>query len=466
LAPWRYLDTATTDRMLHKIHNTHMLDAFLSFILKKQLLPQRGPTLLAVSGGVDSVVMSTLFNRAKLSFAIAHCNFGLRGMVSNQDEAWVRALAQQYGVYFFTRSFDVSAHARSQGISIQMAARTLRYAWFQELCKEHGFGKIATAHHGNDNLETVLLHLVKGTGIAGFHGILPAQGMYIRPLLFANKAEILTYAQREGLSWREDDSNHQDTYQRNLVRNQVVPWLRKINPSLEATFARTLERLTQVETVFNDQVATIRQQIGHYQGPNYYLAIHAIQDKSWAPVVAWELLKTFGFNFVQINKLLARKRPSGAMVKSVSHQLHVDRKHWIVTPRIEPSPQCYTIDVTTEHLAVPPHELQCTHIPRAQYTIVASKEVAALNKAHLKFPLVVRKWQPGDAFYPLGMQQQKKLSDFLIDSKIPVPLKAQVWVVTSGGKIVWILGHRIDDRFKVTAHTEQVYEIRIKTTLG
>jgi tRNA(Ile)-lysidine synthase len=443
-----------------------MLDAFLSFILKKKLLPQRTPTLLAVSGGVDSVVMSALFRRAKLSFAIAHCNFGLRDVVSDQDEAWVRALAQQYGVYFYSRSFDVSTHARSQGISTQMAARTLRYAWFQELCKKQGFEKVATAHHGNDNLETVLLHLTKGTGIAGLHGISPAQGKYIRPLLFANKAEILTYAQREGLSWREDDSNHQDTYQRNLIRNQVVPWLKKINPSLETTFTRTLERLTQVETVFNDQVATIRQQICHYQGTDYYLAIHTIQDKSWAPVVAWELLKFFGFNFVQINNLLARKRLSGAMVKSASHRLYVDRRHWIVTPRIEPSPQFYAIDATTEYLAVPPHALQCTHIPRAQYTIVANKEVAALNKARLKFPLVVRKWQPGDVFYPLGMQQQKKLSDFLIDNKIPVPLKAQVWVATSGGKIVWILGHRIDDRFKVTAHTEQVYEIRLKTPLG
>jgi tRNA(Ile)-lysidine synthase len=385
-----------------------MLDAFLSFILKNKLLPQRSPTLLAVSGGVDSVVMSALFRQAKLHFAIAHCNFGLRGVVSDQDEAWVRALAQQYGVDFYTRSFDVATHARSQGISIQMAARTLRYAWFQALCDKQGFEKVATAHHGNDNLETVLLHLTKGTGIAGLRGISPARGRYIRPLLFASKAEIRAHAQKEGLSWREDDSNRKDTYQRNLIRNQVVPWLKKINPSLETTFARTLERLTQAETIFNDQVATIRQQICHYQDTNYYLAIHAIQDKSWAPVVAWELLKPFGFNFIQINNLLAHRHLNGAVVKSASHQLYVDRGHWIVAPHIEPTSQCYTIDATTEYLAVPPHALHCTHIPRAQYTIVASKEVAALNRARLKFPLVVRKWQPGDVFYPLGMQKKKE----------------------------------------------------------
>ena len=442
-----------------------MLDVFLSFVFREQLLPKKSPTLLAVSGGVDSVVMSTLFQEAKLSFAIAHCNFGLRGVHADQDEAWVRALAQQYGVYFYARSFDVPNYARSHGISTQMAARRLRYAWFRELCKKQEFEKVATAHHSNDNLETILLHLTKGTGMAGLHGILPARGKYIRPLLFANKDSILRYAKEKRLSWREDDSNQKNTYQRNLIRNQVVPCLKKINPNLDTTFTRTLERLIQVETIFDNQVASIRRKICHYQDTYYYLAIHVIQDKSWAPVVVWELLKSFGFNFVQISNLLTHKHPSGTMVQSTSYQLHVDRRHWIVTPCIALDPKYYTIDINTENLAVPPHELQCTHIPKAQYTIVANKEVAALNKAHLRFPLVVRKWRPGDIFYPLGMQQRKKLSDFLIDNKIPVPLKEQVWVLTSGDEIVWVLGHRIDDRFKITACTEQVYEMRIKTTL-
>jgi len=427
-------------------------------------LPQHGPTLLAVSGGVDSVVMSTLFHQAKLKFAMAHCNFGLRDVASDLDEAWVRALAQQYKVNFYTRSFDIPTYTHTQGVSIQMAARTLRYTWFQELCTQYGFEKVATAHHTNDSLETVLLHLTKGTGIAGLHGILPAQGKYIRPLLFANKANILRYAQKEGLSWREDKSNHQDNYQRNLIRNQVVPWLKKLNPSLETTFQLTLERLSQVESIFNEQVATICQQICHYQGKDCYMAIHAIQDKPWATVVAWELLKSFGFNFIQISNLLAQKHHSGTMVETASHRLYVDRAHWIVTPCTEPDASLYTIDTTTASLSVPPHVLQCIHIPRACHTIVTSKKVAALDSAQLRFPLVVRKWQPGDVFYPLGMQHQKKLSDFLIDNKVPVPLKKQVWVVTSSDTIVWVVGHRIDDRFKITASTQQVYEIRVKTS--
>ena len=440
-----------------------MLETFLSFILKKKLLPQRGPTLLAVSGGVDSVVMTSLFHQADLSFAMAHCNFGLRGTVSDQDAAWVRALAQQYEVAFYTHSFDVTTYAKAQGVSIQMAARALRYDWFQKLCEEHSFEKVATAHHSNDSLETMLLHLTKGTGIAGLHGIVPTQGRYIRPLIFANKAEILKYAQAEGLAWREDSSNHQNNYQRNLIRNQVVPWLKRLNPSLEATFQRTSERLAQVEAMFNEQVATIGQQICRHQGTDYYVAIHTIQHQPWAPVVAWELLKSFGFNFIQINNLLVHKHASGTMVVSASHQLYVDRGHWIVVPCTEPRSQSYTIDVNTQYLAMPPHEIQCTHVPSSRHIIAANKAVAALDQALLKFPLIVRKWQPGDVFYPLGMQKRKKLSDFLIDQKVPIPSKKRVWVVVSHGQIVWVMGHRIDDRFKVTASTQQVYEIRLKT---
>ena len=444
-----------------------MLKAFLNFALQKNLLPQKGPTLLAVSGGVDSIVMSALFHRAKLSFAIAHCNFGLRGLASNQDEAWVRTLAQKYQVACYTHTFDVTTYARAQGVSIQMAARTLRYTWFQELCEKHGFEKVATAHHCNDNLETVLLRLAKGTGIAGLHGILPAQDRYIRPLLFAKKADIIKYAQLERLTWREDSSNEQDKYERNLIRNQVVPILQQLNNNLETTFKHTLERLGQVETIFNEQVSAIRQRICYYQGNDYYVAIHAIKDEPWASVVAWELLKAFGFNFIQISNLLAREHASGAVVETTGYRLYVDRQHWIITAQTNLSAQTYyTIHATTTSLSTPAYTFRCTYIPKEQYTVVAHKEVAALDSAQLKFPLTIRRWQPGDAFYPLGMQQRKKLSDFLIDNKVPIPIKERVWVVTSKDNIVWIIGHRIDDRFKITAHTQQVYEIQFKPLPG
>ena len=446
-----------------KLRNTHVLKAFLAFILEQQLLPTKGPTLLAVSGGIDSVVMSALFRQAELPFAMAHCNFGLRGAAADQDEAWVRALAQQYGVDFYTQAFDVPAHAQARGISTQMAARELRYAWFQSLCEAHEFEKVATAHHSDDSLETVLLHLAKGTGIAGMHGILPAQGRYIRPLLFATKAQIMAYAQAGGLSWREDSSNQEDGYQRNLIRHQVVPPLRRINPNLEATFSTTVARLRQVEALFNEQVAAIRQQVCSQQGEDYYVNVQALQDKPWAPVVLGELLKPFGFAWGVLQQLWSHAPSTGTRLETASHCLYVDRGQWIITPCKAPdSPAAYTLEATTTILAIPPYTLQCTQVPRAQYRLVASPAVAALDWDLLQFPLEVRPWQPGDAFYPLGMQQRKKLSDFLIDSKVPRPHKANVWVVASGGEIVWVVGHRIDDRFKLTECTQQVYVLQLK----
>lgn len=444
-----------------------MLKAFLAFIFEHALLPSKGPTLLAVSGGIDSVVMAELFHRAKLRFAVAHCNFCLRGAASDQDEAWVRTLAQRYGVGCYTQAFDVSTHARTKGISIQMAARELRYAWFQALCEEHGFEKVATAHHRNDSLETVLLHFAKGTGLAGLHGILPAQGRFVRPLLCADKAQIRAYAKTEGLAWREDSSNRKDDYQRNMIRHQVVPVLRKINPGLEATFRTTVERLHQAEALFNEQVATLRQQVCYRRGTTYYVNVQALQDKRWALVVLWELLKPFGFHFAPLKKLLACLPATGTRIQSATHYLYVDRGQWLITPCTAPdSAAVYMLEATTTALAIPGYTLQCTYTPRSQYRMVTDQSVAALDQAKLKFPLAVRRWQPGDAFYPLGMQQRKKLSDFLIDNKIPRPLKAQVWVITSGGDIVWVMGYRIDNRFKVTDSTQQVYAIHLKSTLG
>lgn len=206
-------------------------------------------------------------------------------------------------------------------------------------------------------------------------------------------------------------------------------------------------------------MAIIRQQVCHHQGQYFYIEIHAIHNKPWAPVVTWELLKPFGFSFIQIHRLLTHRQSSGTMAESASHRLYVDRKQWIITPHTPPNTQAYQINGTEKYLTIPPHTLNCTQSSRKQYTIVANKKVAALDFAQLSFPLIVRKWQPGDTFYPLGMQQRKKLSDFFIDHKIPRPLKAQTWVVTSKGTVVWVMGYRIDNRFKVTDRTERVYEI-------
>lgn len=448
--------------MRYKDNNISLLAAFLAFIHEQGLIQKGETTLLAVSGGVDSVVMSMLFYQAKLRFALAHCNFRLRGIDSDQDEAFVHQLAQQYGVKLYTQSFDTLAYAHRNGLSTQMAARKLRYQWFEELCAKHYLNKIATAHHGNDSMETLLLNLTRGTGIAGLRGMLPRQGRLIRPLLFADKAMLLQYAQTEKLAWRADSSNLQNSYARNFVRNKVIPLLKKVNPKLEVTSRLTMERLGQIEAVFNEHVAAIRKQILHQRGESYHIAIQAIKDKFWAPAVVWELLKPFGFHFLQLKGLFRHNSQSGKRLDSPSYQLYVDRSEWIITPRNRPSQTTHTItNASIRTLETQDYRLQMTVIPRAQYTLIPDSRVAALDLARLTFPLVIRKWQPGDFFYPLGMQTCKKLSDFLVDLKVALPLKDSVYVLVAGNEIVWVMGHRIDDRFKITNTTRAVYEAQL-----
>ena len=450
--------------MYHQDNHTSLLASFIAFVREQNLIEAEETTLLAVSGGVDSVVMSNLFYQAKLPFALAHCNFKLREAASDQDEEFVRQLAQQYRVPCYTRAFNTLAYARENKLSIQMAARALRYQWFEELCTKYQLDKIATAHHGDDSLETLLLNLTKGTGIAGLHGILPRQGRVIRPLLFADKAMLLQYAQAHKLAWQEDVSNTQNYYARNLVRNKVVPLLKLINPNLAATSRLTRERLEQVEAFFHEYVAAIQRQIFHQHGEDYYVAIQTIQDKPWAAVVLAAMLKPFGFQFVQLQSLLAHSPQSGKMLKSAHYQLYVDRATWIITPCRQSSQTVYTIPgITTKRVVMQDYALHMKVIPWAQYAINPDSKVAALDLARLSFPLTIRRWQAGDAFYPLGMRQRKKVSDFLVDCKVPRPLKEHIYVMLTGHELAWVVGYRIDDRYKITNTTKMVYEARLIT---
>lgn len=434
----------------------------MKFIKEYHLFQSQEVIVLAVSGGIDSVVMVDLFHRANLPFFMAHCNFGLRGAESEEDEAWVRKLAQQYGVEIYVKRLATRAYAQAHQLSIQMAARELRYRWLEELCETHHLSKIATAHHANDVVETLLFNLTKGTGLAGLHGILPRQGRLIRPLLFATKESILAYAQMHNLAWREDSSNAQDDYARNLIRHQVVPVLKSINPQLEATTHVTVARISQIEAFVTEQLASLQEAITRQQDGIIYLAIQAFQKKPWAPAILWEMLKPFGFNFLQIASLWESSHTSGKMVESAMYRIYVDRGTWMLSQRQQPArPFTYTIEQARTYINLPACSLQMRTLPRQQYCLLADKQVATLDLAKLQFPLTIRSWQPGDFFYPLGMQKRKKLSDFLIDCKVPVLTKEKVMVLVSGHDIVWVIGYRIDDRFKVTGATAQVYEIRI-----
>ncbi len=449
--------------MPHHTTSHHFISRFAQFIQDKHLVEPHETTLLAVSGGVDSVVMVDLFYRSHRPFAIAHCNFGLRAAASDADEAFVTKLAADYGVKLYVKHFPAKAYATQHHLSIQLAARELRYKWFDELCAQHQLQKLATAHHMNDMVETLLFNVIKGTGIAGLHGILPQQGKLIRPLLFATKDEILVYAHAQHLHWQEDSSNATNAYARNLIRNQVIPILKAINPNLEKTTYATIQRIGQVEHWFKDQLTALQKTIFREQEGMVYITLQTLQDKPWAAVALWELLKPFGFNFAQIQNLWLASGSSGKMIESTTHQLYVDRDHWLLLPRSAHAalPQAHTIDRSATSLSLSYCHLQLSITPLQQYCIASDPNIAALDLAKLKFPLVVRPWEASDFFYPIGMHQRKKVSDLLIDQKVSVFDKTKVLVLVSDdGAIAWVIGHRIDNRFKVTTDTTQVYEVK------
>ncbi|MGI2298401.1 tRNA lysidine(34) synthetase TilS [Candidatus Cardinium hertigii] len=436
-----------------------MFTSFLSFLAHKKLIVDNDhPTLLAVSGGVDSVVLCHLFKKACLPFAIAHCNFNLRGAEADGATAFVKALAASYEVPFYTTRFDTKTFANNHKISIQMAARSLRYQFFDRLLQQHGWNKIATAHHWDDVMETILLNFIKGTGIKGFYGIQPMHHQIIRPLLFARKKEIIDYAQQQKLHWEEDSSNQCNHYQRNFIRNKVIPLLHQVNPNLASTMQTTTIQLKEIGNIFENQVYNIKKKISTFKEGIHYLAMHSIIDQPWATTVTFELLRPYGFTFKQIKQLLTTTRSSGKMIHSTEYTLYIDRENWLVQKKTEPFREQVIAD-TTRSIAYEHHLLYFHCYKNANYMLKKTTMTAALDYDKLQFPLIMRPWQSGDFFYPLGMKGRKKISDLLIDLKIPIPIKERVCVILSKDEIVWVIGHRIDERFKVNETTKMVYEI-------
>jgi tRNA(Ile)-lysidine synthase len=451
--------------VIYQYNGIKLIYAFKKF-LKDNLLLQAGEKLLlAVSGGLDSVVMAQLFYKLLWPFSMAHCNFSLRGNESDEDEKFVQLLADQYGVECYTQHFDTQSHARAHGTSLQMAARDLRYAWLEQLSAKKGYTKVALAHHANDALETLLFNITKGTGIAGLHGILPRRGIFIRPLLFATKEQLRAYAQEKDLAWREDSSNHADYYVRNLIRHHVIPPLQLINPKLATAAASTMQRIAQAESLLIETGQRLRKTYVEQQGDEVFFKMGETLGKPWAPALCWEWFKPFGFNFSQIEKLLQAKAQPGKVISSACYQLTTGSDGWLLTKK----------ELTGKGDRTP-HYIQqaCTHIilqddsvlsihrqPAMGYQLLSDRAVAALDEDKLVFPLTIRPWQAGDTFFPLGMQQHKKVSDLLIDRKIPLWDKKNVKVALSEGHILWVIGHQIDDRFKVTASTQKVYELRL-----
>jgi len=438
-----------------------MLQAFLATIHDQKLFEPEEKILLTVSGGMDSMVMADLFYRSEYPFSIAHCNFQLRGDEADADEELVRSFAKTCGVPFFCQKFETEQFARDSGISIQMAARQLRTDWFESLVETHGFVAYAVAHHLNDSLETFLFNIAKGTGIAGMHGIPAKSGNISRPLIFATHAMIEQYAKRRSLKWREDRSNASVKYHRNRIRHAVIPELKKINPNLEQTFGSTIERINDVEAVFHAYVQNFQRQATKQKGKELWIDIQKLIGGPGAGLVLYEIIKSFHFNYSQArNIIMCLGGKSGLLFYSETHVLNIDRDY-IIIGLVGSADQVWEIAVEKGENEVRFGEVwfSLEILPSEEVSFDMNKGVAVLDYNKLQFPIHIRRWQHGDFFKPLGMQGKKKLSDFMIDEKIPVNLKTDVLVLLSGDSIAWVVDCRIDDRFKVTDSTKQVLKI-------
>jgi tRNA(Ile)-lysidine synthase len=430
----------------------NMLNNFLSFLKKEQLFPSSQPILLAVSGGMDSVAMADVCHKANITFGIAHCNFQLRGTMSDEDEDFVRKLAQQYQVPFFVTHFDTISYAATHKLSIQVAARELRYRWFEEVRQANHFIATATAHHLNDSIETSLYNLARGTGIAGIRGILPKKNTIIRPLLFATREEISTYIQENKLSWREDASNADDKYRRNFIRHHIVPLFKELNPNLEQTFAQNFAHLRAMEQVWKEKIEAITIQYTRRTEKEYTIHTTFFTDLAHFPISAFlfELLRAYHFNIHQVENII--RATNGSVFYAGKYVLLKTHTQLIVKQSNESEPNTYYLVNATDDKVV----FQGKKFSFAKQIMLPNFSANTLNTAYfnvkkLVFPLKIRCWQAGDSFKPFGMKgKTQKIQDFLTNKKLNTWEKSQVFILENGNQeIIWVVGHRIDERYKL-----------------
>ena len=443
----------------------------LSYVTDNQLIEEGSKTLLAVSGGIDSVVLCHLFKATKLDFGIAHCNFNLRGEASDGDESFVKNLALKLAVPFYSTSFDTEKLAQKNGQSIQVAARELRYEWLENIRDTAGFAKVATAHHLNDSIETLLYNFTKGCGIRGLHGILPQNRHLIRPLLFAQKEEIEAYAQAHQIPWREDASNATDKYARNKIRHQVVPVLQSINQAFVKTAGENIIRLRETEDLYHFAIQHFKSRIVKPERYFYKISIKKLLNCPAPKSVLFEILKPYGFNNHQVQQVMDNILPPGparvgATFESENYHLVVDRVFLILSPNQsrEDSP-LHHIYETNSRLQLPEGILTIRFAQPVPQKFPSNPCQAFIDFDKLIFPLVLRKWLPGDSFQPLGMGgHHQKVQDFFSNKKLNHLEKKEVWILENQHEICWIVGHRLDERYKVNPATQHCLFLQFERT--
>ena len=411
--------------------------------------------ILALSGGIDSMVLADLLLKAKADFVLAHCNFHLRGEESDGDERFVREYAERNGLKIYVKQFETETYAKEHGISIEMAARDLRYAWFEELRQQLNYDYIAVAHHADDQLETFFINLLRGAGLRGLKGMQSVNGHIVRPLLNVSREEIRQYATENGIEWREDHTNAETQFLRNKIRHELLPVIDGISKEGRSAIQKSISHLGSENELYRELVQEKLSVMVKREGETQRLLTGASHLSPLISHLLFEWLRDYGFNSDQVHFIHeAMNGQPGTTFFSSTHRLTIERDGLELTPICQKSDT--SIEISYQQIA-----------KDEDYTLDSSPEVAQLDYDKLTFPLQLRKWQSGDRFHPLGMKGSKLLSDFFVDQKMTTRQKEECQVLTTAdGEIVWVVGYRIDDRFKVTRETKTILRVLRNIRLG
>jgi tRNA(Ile)-lysidine synthase len=432
--------------MFKKFQN-HIFQNF-SFLANKKLI-------IATSGGLDSMVLLHLFKNLNQEIAIAHCNFQLRGLESFEDQKFVQDYAVANNIQIFITQFDTENFAKDYKLSTQVAARNLRYDWFYELLETKNYEFILTAHHADDNLETFIINLSRGTGLDGLVGIPQQNDKIIRPLLVFSRLEIEDYAKENNIKWREDSSNASDKYLRNKIRHNVIPLLKDLNPNFLESFQKTQNYLQESQTMVEDATIMIYQQVAKEVDNNIHFDLLKLKTLPNYKSYLYQWLQEFGFTaWNDIYELVDTQ--SGKIIYSDDYQLLKNRKQFILSPISKPKKEIFYIEKNQLEVKIPIN-LSICQVSKISNT---NQNTIFVDADKLSFPLQIKKWNEGESFQPFGMNgKSKKVSKFFKDEKLSVIDKEKIWILLSDNQIVWIIALRQDNRFKIENNTQNILQI-------
>lgn len=451
------------------------------------LTPANSKFLLAVSGGIDSIVMTDLLYKSGFDFTMAHCNFQLRGEESFRDELFMTTLKEKYNKEVLIKQFNTKHYAEQNKISIQEAARKLRYTWFSELLtvNRQPFTEesqildavsrslvnsqqyIAIAHNADDNIETMLMFLFRGTGIHGLTGIsaFDKERKIIRPLLFATRKQIEKYADENNLDWVEDSSNLADKYTRNFFRHNIIPAVEDHFANAKQNLLENIARLKDVEVLYRQSIELHKKKLLAFKGNEVHIPILKLQQSQPLDTIMWEILKHYNFHAKQIAEVKKLyDADNSSYVQSSTHRIIKNRNWFIIAPNNHTTAGHILIEEKDKQIKFQNGALEFEKLAAISHQLSANSSIAQLDAKHINYPLLLRKWKQGDYFYPLGMQKKKKLSRFFVDQKLSATEKEKAWVLEMNKKIIWVIGYRIDDRFKVSTATKEVLKIGFTAT--